>query len=78
MKLFKSLKYDDIQSLIGKTVRFTSDCPILGGFDTVVIVDNYYIRDNVEYVFECKAKKTGKSIKIGSNMLNLKFEILSE
>lgn len=78
MKLFKSLKYNEIQSLIGKTVRFTSDCPILGGFDTIVTVNNYYIRDNVEYVFECKVKKTGKSTKIGSNMLNLKFEILSE
>ena len=67
MKLFKSLKYDEIQSLIDKTVRFTSDCPILGGFDTVVIVNNYYIRDNLGTVLEGLKDRRKKEIEIFLN-----------
>ena len=76
MKLVNKLTYNELSDLIGKTAHFVSDCPIFDNFDITCQILSFYNRENIEFVFNCKNVKSGKSIKIGSNMLNLRFEIL--
>ncbi len=59
--------------LVGKTVRFVSDCEFFQNFDVTGLVYSYSIYNN-EILFKVKSRK---NITIGSNMKNLRFEIVN-
>lgn len=68
-------KYSAIQlikKIVGKKVRFTSDCELFQNFDITGKVMSYYVK-GTEILF--KTKIGNKTIDIGSNMKNLKFEL---
>ena len=77
MKLVNDLTYNELMSLQNKVVRFTSDCILFDNFDVTCRIISIHNRQNVEYVFICINTKTNKTIKIGSNMLNLRFEVIN-
>lgn len=69
-------KYSHIQLikiLVGKKVRFKSDCEFFPNFDIIGKVISYYIK-GTEVIF--KTKVGNKTIDVGSNMKNLSFEII--
>jgi len=61
-------------NLIGKTIRFKSDCEFFPNFDVNMKVSSIYLKNN-EIIFEGKVKHKNNFI-IGANMKNLSFEIL--
>ena len=63
--------------LLGKRVRFTSDCELFPGFDVKVQVVSISISQNREILFNCRNLSNRKKLVIGSNMRNLKFQLLS-
>ena len=63
--------------LLGKRVRFTSDCELFPNFDVKVQVISVSISQNREILFDCRNISNRKKLVIGSNMRNLKFQILS-
>lgn len=63
------------EKTFGKNVRFISDCEFFPNFDVTLKIKNIYIASNSEFIFEGKTKNN-KSLKVGSNMKNLQFEIL--
>jgi len=68
-------KYSAIQlikKIVGKKVRFTSDCELFQNFDITGKVMSYYVK-GTEILF--KTKIGNKTIDVGSNMKNLKFEL---
>ena len=60
--------------LLGKRVRFTSDCELFPNFDIKCKVLEMKLESN-EIIFTCKLSN-GKTIPVGSNMHNLQFEII--
>lgn len=74
MKLVKDLTYNYLVSLIGKTINFQSDCDLFENFNVTGRLVSINLRENIEYIFNIKLS-TGKEIKIGSNMKNLKLKI---
>ena len=75
MKTTKSYSHKNlILTLIGKNVHFTSDCEFFPNFNVKGKVISYYMRTN-EVVFKLKTTY-GKTIDVGSNMKNLKFEFI--
>lgn len=64
-----------IKMLIGKKVHMTSDCEFFPNFNIKGKVLSYYIKGN-ELIFKIKTIPMKKTIDIGSNMKNLKFEII--
>ena len=63
--------------LLGKKVRFTSDCKLFPNFDVKVQVVYISISKNREILFDCRNISNRKKLIIGSNMRNLRFQILS-
>ena len=63
--------------LLGKKVRFTSDCELFPNFDIKVQVISLSISQNREILFDCRNLSNRKKLTIGSNMKNLRFQILS-
>ena len=63
--------------LLGKRVRFTSDCELFPNFDVKVQVISISISQNREILFGCRNISNRKKLVIGSNMRNLRFQILS-
>ena len=63
--------------LLGKRVRFTSDCEFFPNFDVKVQVVSISISQNREILFDCRNLSNRKKLTIGSNMRNLRFQILS-
>ena len=62
--------------LLGKKVRFTSDCELFPNFDVKVQVISISISQNKEILFNCRNISNRKKLIIGSNMKNLKFQLL--
>lgn len=62
-----------IKKLVGQRVIFTSDCEFFPNFNVTGKVISYYIKGS-EVVF--KLKINTKIIDVGSNMKNLKFNII--
>ena len=62
--------------LLGKRVRFTSDCELFPNFDVKVQVVSISISQNKEILFNCRNISNRKKLIIGSNMKNLKFQLL--
>ena len=63
--------------LLGKKVRFISDCELFPNFDVKVQVISVSISQNREILFDCRNISNRKKLVIGSNMRNLRFQILS-
>ena len=62
--------------LLGKRVRFISDCELFPNFDVKVQVISVSISQNREILFGCRNLSNRKKLVIGSNMRNLRFQIL--
>ena len=62
--------------LLGKRVRFTSDCELFPNFDVKVQVISVSISQNREILFDCRNLSNRKKLTIGSNMKNLRFQLL--
>lgn len=76
MEYVRKYSYNKIyEKTFGKNVRFKSNCEFFPNFDVTLKVNNIYIASNSEFIFEGKTKNN-KSLKVGSNMKNLQFEIL--
>ena len=76
MEKISLYSYIDIHKLLfHKKVHFTSDCEFFPNFDVNVYIYDIYLRDN-EIMFETKKISNDKKLTIGSNMKNLKFEII--
>ena len=75
MVKIKGLSFTQIQQrLIGNTVHFKSDCTFFPNFDVkgkVVKVTNLGVEIMIEIL-----TKDRKQLKIGSNMKNLRYEII--
>lgn len=63
--------------LLGKKVRFTSDCELFPNFDVKVQVVSVSISKNREILFNCRNLSNRKKLTIGSKMKNLRFQLLS-
>lgn len=75
MKLISNFNYNDLCNiLIGKIVNFKSDCKIFPNFDITGKVLSIVISPSNEYII--KIQRNNKKYDIGSNMLNLRFEII--
>lgn len=71
----KQCSLSQLQSkLLGKMVRFTSDCKLFPNFDIKCKVIKIY-QSPGEIIFDIISNK-GTKTKIGGNMSNLSFEIL--
>ena len=62
--------------LLGKKVRFTSDCELFPNFDVKVQVVSISLSNNKEILFDCRNLSNRKKLTIGSRMKNLRFQIL--
>ena len=62
--------------LLGKKVRFTSDCELFPNFDVKVQVVSLSISQNREILFDCRSLSNRKKLTIGSKMKNLRFQLL--
>ena len=62
------------KKIIGRKVRFKSDCEIFPNFDVTGRVTGISY-SNSEIIIKCLTEK-GKALTIGSNMKNLRFELL--
>ena len=63
--------------LLGKKVRFISDCELFPNFDVKVQVISVSISRNREILFDCRSLSNRKKLTIGSKMKNLRFQLLS-
>jgi hypothetical protein len=74
MESVKKYSYEQlIKKVLNKKTRFISDCEFFPNFDVTGLPINYYIKNN-ELVFKFKTAM-GKTIDIGVNMKNLRFEL---
>lgn len=62
--------------LIGKRVRFVSDCEFFPDFDVKVQIVSISMLENREILFDCRNLSNRKKLTIGSKMKNLRFKIL--
>lgn len=75
MEFVKNYPFEIIyKKLFGKNVRFVSDCEFFPNFDVIIKINKIYINQN-EIMFR-GSTKSNKNLTIGSNMQNLKFEIM--
>jgi hypothetical protein len=72
----KSKSYQQLQNeLLGKKIHFKSNCELFPNFDVKGKVIGMKYGDHLEIIFEF-LNTNGKKISIGSNMKNLRYEIL--
>lgn len=75
MEFVKNYPFEIIyKKLFGKNIRFVSDCEFFPNFDVIIKINKIYINQN-EIMFR-GLTKSNKNLTIGSNMQNLKFEIM--
>lgn len=75
MKLVKKSSFIELAKLTNKKIHFTSNCEFFPNFDVKVFIYKVYIY-NDETIFETTNLSNNKHLTIGSNMKNLKFEII--
>jgi len=76
LELVKNLSFTELyKKIFGKNVRFISDCQFFPNFDVIMKVNDISIAKNNEILIKGKTK-SNKTLSIGSNMLNLQFEII--
>lgn len=71
----KGKQYNILLNLLGKKVHFKSDCELFPNFDVYGKVIGIYRASNLEIMFKFLSN-TGKTIEIGSNMKNLRYELI--
>lgn len=77
MEKVSSYTIENITSkLIGKRVRFVSDCEFFPDFDVKVQIVSISMSENREILFDCRNLSNRKKLTIGSKMKNLRFKIL--
>lgn len=75
MEFVKKYSYENlIKEILNKKIRFVSDCELFPNFDVKGKPTNYYIKNN-ELIFKFTTI-SGKTIDIGTNMKNLRFEFI--
>ena len=76
MKTIKNCTYKKlIDEILGNIVHFTSNCELFPNFDVKGKVISYYQTD-YELVFKVKIPAYNKIVDVGTNMKNLKYEII--
>ena len=76
MEIAKNLSFPELyKKIFGKNVRFISDCQFFPNFDVIIKVNDISIAKNNEILIKGQTK-SNKELSIGSNMLNLQFEIV--
>lgn len=76
LEFVKNLSFPELyKKIFGKNVRFISDCQFFPNFDVIIKVNDISIAKNNEILIKGKTK-SNKELSIGSNMLNLQFEIV--
>jgi len=76
MKSVKNYSFTNlIKELVGQKVHFTSNCEFFPNFNVKGKVISYKIHQN-ELLFKLKTYPSNKVIDVGSNMKNLKYEII--
>lgn len=68
--------YRQLCQLLGRRVHFKSDCEFFPNFDVIGKVIEIHIGNNLETIFKF-LHLNGKVIEIGSNMKNLRYELLN-
>lgn len=74
MVFVRNLSYSEIYKLINKKVRFISDCDLFPNFDIIGKIKSISLYKN-ELIFDTKLE-CGRIIQVGSNMKNLKIDVL--
>lgn len=75
MKLVKKESFTSlIKNIVGNKCHFTSTCEFFPNFNVKGLIISYYIRGS-ELIFKMKTN-SGKIIDIGSNMKELKYEVI--
>lgn len=78
MQIVKNYTYKKlIDELLGKMVHFKSDCDLFPNFDFTGKVLSYYFTQS-ELILKVRKRYSIKQIDIGSNMKNLRFEIIND
>lgn len=76
MKPISGMSYQKLKNeLLGKKVHFKSDCELFPNFDVKGKVIEMHIGSHMETIMKFLTSN-GKTIDIGSNMKNLKYELL--
>ena len=76
MVIVKSKTYEQLKHLLGKKVHFKSDCELFPNFDVSGKVIEMRYGSNLEILFKF-VSFNGKTIDIGSNMKNLRYELIN-
>lgn len=71
----KTKTFEELSKLVGEKLHFKSDCEFFPNFDVKVKLLNFNIK-NSEFIFNCKVLSNKKKLTIGSNMKNLRYEII--
>lgn len=75
MNLIKGLTYNQLRDLLlGKKVHFVSDCEFFPNFNVYGKVISMSM-NGTEVIFRFRTN-TNRIIQIGSNMLNLRYELI--
>lgn len=76
MKKVSGMSYQQLKSeLLGKKAHFMSDCELFPNFNVYGKVIEMHIGSHLETIMKFLSSN-GKTIEIGSNMKNLKYEII--
>ena len=77
MENISSYDYEKIaNNLVGKPIRFVSDCELFPNFDVSGKIINLSINSTGEIIMNFRIRSTGRIIIIGSRMRNLRFEFI--
>jgi hypothetical protein len=77
MQKLASYTYEKIaNNLVGKPIRFISDCELFPNFNVSGKIISLSINSTGEIILKFRVKPSGKTITIGSRMRNLRFEFL--
>ena len=75
MEKVKSKSFDELNTLVGKTVNFTSSCEFFPNFNVVGRVMSVRMNSG-EITFDVMCLPNNRRIDIGSNMANLAYKIV--
>lgn len=69
--------YMDLQKLVSKRARFTSQCRLFPNFDVTGTIVKVWNRANIEIMIDLQVDNKPKPISIGCNMDKLKVDLLT-
>lgn len=78
MKIVKNYTYQKLlDEVMGNIVHFTAHCELFPNFDIKGKVISYYTTE-FELILKVKIQAYNKIIEVGTNMGNLKFEVIKK